>query len=46
MISDEVGYNGKVEGEVIVTKADAVIIGYASIRSGPCPWVWPVALSS
>ena len=25
MISDEVGYNGKVEGEVIVTKADAVI---------------------
>ena len=25
MISNEVGYNGKVEGEVIVTKADAVI---------------------
>ena len=25
MISDEVGYNGKVEGDVIVTKADAVI---------------------
>lgn len=25
MISDEVAYNGKVEGDVIVTKADAVI---------------------
>ena len=25
MISNEVGYNSKVEGEVIVTKADAVI---------------------
>ena len=25
MISNEVGYNSKVEGEVIVTRADAVI---------------------
>ena len=38
MIANEVAYNGKVEGDVIVTKADAVINWIGSIQYGPCRW--------
>ncbi len=37
MISDEVAYNGKVEGDVIVTKADAVINWIRSHSVWPMP---------
>ena len=39
----EVGYNTKIEGDVIVTKADAVLNWFRKNSLGPCRWGLPAA---
>ena len=39
----EIGYNSKIEGEVVHTTVDAAINWFRKIPSGRCPWGWRVA---
>lgn len=42
MSTSELGYNSKVEGNVVLTTLDAAVNWMRKIRFGPCPWAWPV----